>query len=85
MENKSFVSFYIAVSQILVGIVAFVFIRYIGKAILLPILFAIIIAILLNPLVNFLNRKGIHRVLAIFIALLITIIVTGGLVYFIYK
>jgi predicted PurR-regulated permease PerM len=50
--------------------------------IIVPIIFATIAAILLNPLVNFLHRKRLHRVIAIVLAMLVGIILLGGLIYF---
>ena len=60
-----------------------VFALFTLKSIIAPIAFALIIAILLNPLVNKLQRKGVKRILAITIALLLTIVVVGGILYFI--
>lgn len=83
MDSPVNVPFYIKMSQLLLGIVAFFFILYIGAEIILPLIFATIIAILLNPLVTWLHGKKIHRVIAIIIALLVALILLSGLVYFI--
>jgi predicted PurR-regulated permease PerM len=83
MDSPVNVPFYIKMSQLLLGIVAFFFIMYIGAGIILPLIFATIIAILLNPLVTWLHGKKIHRVIAIIIALLVALILLSGLVYFI--
>jgi predicted PurR-regulated permease PerM len=56
---------------------------YIGQDIILPVIYATILAILLNPLVNYLHRHRINRVVAILFALFLGIIVVGGLIYFI--
>lgn len=53
-----------------------------GKEVLLPILFAILLAMLLLPITNFLQRKRLPRVLSIAIPVLLTLIVVGGIVYF---
>ncbi len=71
------------VSQILLGVVAFIFILYIGQEIILPILFAVIIAIVLNPLVKFLTSKNINRILAIIIALVTAALILFIVTYFI--
>lgn len=42
-----------------------------------------ILAILLNPIVSFLHRKGINRVVAIILAILSMFIVIGGIFFFI--
>lgn len=83
METPVNVPFYIKASQVLLGVVAFFFVMYIGAEIILPLIFATIIAILLNPLVSWLHGKKIHRIVAIIISLLVAIILLGGLVYFI--
>ncbi len=51
---------------------------YIAKIIIVPIVFAIIIAIVLHPVVKFFVRKKINRVLAIVITLFLTFLVIAG-------
>lgn len=65
------------------GLIGFFFILYIGRSILVPLIFATIFAILLNPLVNYLSSKQLNRICSIFIALLIAIFLTAALVYFV--
>jgi len=74
------IPFYAKATVYCVGIIAFVAILYIAQGIIVPVVFAVIIAILLNPVVNFLVKIKINRVLAILIALLLTftIIVAFG-------
>jgi predicted PurR-regulated permease PerM len=62
----------------IIGLFALFAILYLSKGIVIPIVFAIIIAIALHPLVNFLGRIGINRVLAIVITLLLTLTVIGA-------
>ena len=50
---------------------------------MVPLAFALMIAILLNPFVNFINNKGVNRVVSISIALLIAILFVAGLCYFV--
>lgn len=61
----------------------FVYLLFVLKAILIPIAFAAMIAILLNPLVNTLRRKKIPNIAAIIIALLTTILLVAGVMVFI--
>ncbi len=82
MENKTHFPFYIQLSQVIIGIVGFFFIIYIGQEIIIPIAFATLIAILLNPFVFFLTKHKVNRVLAIFIVLLLSLIIGTGLIYF---
>lgn len=74
---------YSKLAQILLGITAFFYILYIGQGIIIPLVFATILAILLNPVVNYLIRKKINRVAAILLALFAAIILLAGLTYFI--
>jgi predicted PurR-regulated permease PerM len=67
--------FYVKATILFVGIFALFTILYIAQGIIVPIVFAVIIAILLSPVVNFLVLKGIHRVFAIIITMLLTVLV----------
>lgn len=73
---------YTKLAQIILGLIGFFYILYIGQEILIPLIFSTIIAILLNPVVNFLVSKKVNKVLAISLALLLVIIFIGGLSYF---
>jgi len=75
--------FYIKFAFVSIGIFAFVYMLYIGQQIILPLIYATIIAILLNPLVNFLIRKKINRIVAISTSVIVSILVTLSLLYFI--
>ena len=76
--------FYAKVTIFLVGLVALLAILYSAKSIFIPIVFAIIIAIVLHPVVNFFVRIKINRILAIVITLLLLflVIVAFGAVLF---
>ena len=74
---------YAKASLLLMGICAFVYMLFIGQQVLLPIIFATIVAVLLNPFVQFLVRHHLPRILAIVIAVLLAMLVTAALVYFI--
>jgi predicted PurR-regulated permease PerM len=78
INEKFELPFYAKTTFILVGIVALLGIMYIAKGIIIPIVFAIIIAILLHPVVNFLVKKKINRVIAIIISLLLIFIVIAA-------
>lgn len=62
-------------SLFIIGAFAFIAMLYIGRAIILPLIFAAIIAIVLHPVVNLLTRFKINRVIAIIITLILSIIV----------
>jgi predicted PurR-regulated permease PerM len=82
MSTGPIIPFYTKFAQISVSVISVFFVLYIGQEIILPLIYATIIAILLNPLVNLLVRHKINRIVAIAITVLAAAIVTGGLLYF---
>ena len=81
MEKKF--PFYFRSTITLFGIILFVFVLYTVRGIMVPLAFALMISILLNPLVNKLQQKKINRIAAIAIALLAAMILVAGLMVFI--
>lgn len=75
--------FYQKAVLIILGLYFIIDILYIGQFIILPLLFSIIIAIVLSPSVRFFIRLGLHRVLAILIAILLLFAMSGGAIFFI--
>ncbi len=75
--------FYFKSTVVLFGLMLLTFALFTLKGILAPIAFSLIIAILLNPLVGKLQRKGVKRIMAIVLALTLAIVVVGGILYFI--
>ncbi|HEY0656076.1 MAG TPA: AI-2E family transporter [Chryseosolibacter sp.] len=55
---------------------------YLGRGILVPFFFACLLATVLNPLVNFLTRRKVDRVLAIMLCLVMALGLIFGVVYF---
>lgn len=55
---------------------------YFGRGILLPFFFSLLLATLLHPFVNFLTRHKLDRVISIVIAILLSFVVIGTVVYF---
>lgn len=80
MQTKQY-PFYLKATVILFGLILFVYILFNLQDILVPIAFALVLSILLNPLFNRLQRLKMNRVLAISITLLIAFIVVGVIVY----
>ncbi len=75
--------FFIKAAIFCAGLIAFVTILYVGQDIIIPIVFSVIIAILLNPLVNFFVKIKINRVVAILFSIIISaalIFAIGGLI-----
>lgn len=81
MEKQA--PFYQKATLVLLGLVIFISILYLLRGILVPLAFAVIFSILLNPLVNWLHQKKINRIVAIFIALLSAILVVAGIMVFV--
>ena len=75
--------FFIRSTVTLFGIILFMFVLFILRDILVPLAFAFMISILLNPLVNFFTRKGVNKVVAISISLLLAMLFVAGVMYFI--
>jgi predicted PurR-regulated permease PerM len=67
--------FYAKATIFLIGAIALFAILYIAKNILIPVVFATVIATVLSPLVDFFVRHRINRVVAITITLLLTFLV----------
>jgi len=70
---------YIKATFILIVGYAFIYGLYIVQNIAVPIVFATLIAILMNPFVNFLIRKKFNKIVAISLAVLLTFVITAGL------
>lgn len=75
--------FYAKATFILLGLFFAGYLIFISADILVPLGFSFLIAILLNPLVTFLQRKRIPRVIAILVAIIIGFVVVGLVLYFI--
>src|SRR5882724_11231321 len=81
-QNIKQYPYYLKVTVILLGLVILTFILITWQDILSPIAFALLIAILLNPLVVRLQKLKIPQVAAICIALLAATLIIGGIIYF---
>ncbi len=81
MQVKQY-PFYIKSTVVLFGIILLTYSLINLRDILVPISFAVIISILLNPLVNRFKRSGISQVFSIVIVMLIALLVFGGILYF---
>lgn len=85
-SNKSLnLPFYVKATILLVGLFAFVSILYIAQDILVPLIFSVMIAVLLHPIVNFFVRMKINRVVAIIFTLFLTILITAALAALIFR
>jgi putative permease len=75
--------FYFKSTIILLGIILLVLILSGLRDVMVPLAFAILLSILLNPLSEWLQRKKVPVTLSIFISMFIALIVIAGILYFI--
>lgn len=74
--------FYTRLAMVLVSLIALFYIAVLGKSILAPLLFALLFAVLLLPLANFLEHKlRFPRSIASLLSVVILILVTAGVLY----
>jgi predicted PurR-regulated permease PerM len=71
--------FYARATIILIGLIALLALLYIARGIIVPLVLALFSAIVLHPLVRFLVRRKIPRLLAIVVALFLAFIVIAAL------
>lgn len=81
MSETSKIPFYAKSALIFISLFAFVYTMSIAQNIVIPIVYATIIAILLNPFVNFLCRLKINRIVAIIIAVVFGLSLVAILFY----
>jgi predicted PurR-regulated permease PerM len=74
--------FYLKTTVILFGLILLVYMLSALGDILVPLAFALLLAILLNPLSNWLQKHKMPKVLAIIASLLITLVLMAALTYF---
>lgn len=67
----------------LLSLVLIITVLYFLQSVLLPLMFSILIAISLYPVVRFLERFNFHRALSSILAVIIAIVVISGLIWFI--
>jgi len=74
--------FYQRLSLVLISLTILTLGMFYGKGIILPILFAILLAMLLLPITNFFARKKFPKPLSIIVPLLFSIVTIGAVIYF---
>jgi predicted PurR-regulated permease PerM len=78
-DNELKFPFYAKASLLLIGLYVLINMLYIGQSIIVPLVFAIIIAIVLHPVVNFFVDLRMNRIVAIIITISLTFIIIAGL------
>lgn len=79
IKSENIQNFNTRATTLLVGIIAFVWILYIAQDIIVPLVFSIIIAILLNPIVRYFVKIKINRIIAILTTLLLTFLILAAI------
>jgi predicted PurR-regulated permease PerM len=78
MEKIQKLPFFIRISVVFVGLLAFLTFLYLGRDIIIPIVIATLFAIVFNPLVNKLVKDKFNRTLAISIVVFIALLIIVG-------
>lgn len=74
--------FYFRFTMVLFMVALIALFIYVGSDLVVPFALSMLIAILLMPVCNFFQRKGLPRVLAVLLALLAAAAFAGGIIYF---
>ncbi|RYG53299.1 MAG: AI-2E family transporter [Chitinophagaceae bacterium] len=80
MSNATSFSTRLATNLLIICLLGFII--YVGGSILIPLGFAIMLAMLLLPFVKWLTKKGVPDILASLLAIFIAIIFVSGILYF---
>lgn len=74
--------FYAKISLVILGLSAFVSMLFVAQRIIVPIIYAIIMAIVLSPMVDFFVRLRMNRILAITLTLVLVICLAFAIITF---
>src|ERR1700722_15741435 len=81
-SSRQTTPFYTRLAMVLVSLIALSYIAVLGKSILAPLVFALMFAVLLLPLANFLEKRlRFPRSMASLLAVLLLIMALAGLLY----
>ena len=83
MRESIKLPFYAKGAFLLIGFYLLLYMLSIGQEIILPILYAAIITVLLSPMVDFMVKKKVNRILAVSLLLIISSLVFSALLVFI--
>ncbi|HMU09644.1 MAG TPA: AI-2E family transporter [Ferruginibacter sp.] len=83
MNTSAKPPFYARTALVFISVFAFVFTLWIGRDIIVPVVYALLIAVLLNPFVNFLLRKKVNKVIAITLTVSLAVLAVVAAVYLI--
>lgn len=75
MDSELKLPFYAKATLIVIGLTVFVNVLYAVQGIIVPIIYSVILAIVLSPVVDFLQRKKINNILAIVFSIILLCVV----------
>ncbi|MCC5917787.1 MAG: AI-2E family transporter [Cryomorphaceae bacterium] len=76
--------FYAKIAFIFISLFALIYTLWVGKAILIPIVYATILAILLNPVINFLTKHRVPKILAIGVVTSLSFSILSAIIYLLF-
>ncbi|ANI90566.1 AI-2E family transporter [Arachidicoccus ginsenosidimutans] len=81
-KNEIGYPFFIKAPLVIIGLFLFFYMLKLLQDILMPFVFAGLIAVLLNPVYNYLFRWKMNKIIAILLTILLGLIVVGGILFF---
>lgn len=82
MENNTSHPVYVKISLNLLTISLIIAALYLGRSILIPFFFAMLLAMLLHPIVRFLKRLRFSHVMAVLTSVVLSFLLIASLIYF---
>lgn len=83
MENKF--PLFVKIPMVLLTIVLTVFVMIQAKSVLVPVMISGMLAVLISPLASWMEKKGLPKLLAVFLSVVALIAFLFGLAYFFYN
>lgn len=80
MNTRLKIPLYAKVTLICVGMLAFFGMMYLAQSIIVPIVYSIILAVVLTPIVNFFVKKKMNRIVAITLTLTLVIVASLSII-----
>lgn len=75
----------VSAAQLIIALAVVLALFYMGRAVLVTLMVSVLVAFILAPLVNWLERVSLPRWLASFLAILLLLVITYGASYFFYN
>src|SRR5436190_21879292 len=82
MRLEAKLPFYAKVCLNLLTVSLLAYILYVGQGILVPLFFSILLATLLLPVTNFLERRKFPKVVAILVSIVVSLAAIAAIIYF---